>query len=92
MNLTENEKGMVCQVESTYQTAILNEIAMCGRYARKQETKDTAESLLSKLRQKCSFFGKIWPPYHPDASQGKPMSGGLSVDCGRKKQDFRLHS
>lgn len=50
MNLTENEKRMIYQVESTCQAAVLNEIAMCGRYARKQETKDTAESLLSKLR------------------------------------------
>lgn len=50
MNLTENEKRMIYQVESTCQAAVLNEIAMCGRYANKQETKDTAESLLSKLR------------------------------------------
>lgn len=33
MNLTENEKRMVYQVESTCQAAILNEIAMNKRYA-----------------------------------------------------------
>lgn len=50
MNLTENEKRMVYQIESTCQAAILNELAMNGRYAPNQEIKATAESLLSKLR------------------------------------------
>ena len=43
MNLNENEKRMVYQI-------VLKEIAMTHRYARNQTTKDTAESLLSKLR------------------------------------------
>ena len=50
MNLTENEKRMVYQVESTCQAAILNEIAMNKRYAPNPEIRQTAESLLSKLR------------------------------------------
>lgn len=50
MNLNENEKRMVYQLESTCQIAVLNEIAMTHRYIRNQTTKDTAESLLSKLR------------------------------------------
>lgn len=50
MNLTENEKRMIYQVESTGQTAILNELAMTCRYAPKKETRNTAESLLQKLR------------------------------------------
>ena len=49
MNLTENEKRMVYQVESTCQAAILNEIAMNKRYAPTPEIRQTAESLLSKL-------------------------------------------
>ena len=50
MNLTENEKRMVYQIESTCQVAILNEIAMNKRYAPNPELRQTAESLLSKLR------------------------------------------
>ena len=50
MNSTENEKRMVYQVENTCQAAILNEIAMNKRYAPNPELRQTAESLLSKLR------------------------------------------
>ncbi len=50
MNLTENEKRMVYQIESTCQAAILNEIVMNKRYAPNPEIRQTAESLLSKLR------------------------------------------
>ena len=50
MNLNESEKRMVYQIESTCQVAVLNEIAMTHCYTRNQTTKDTAESLLSKLR------------------------------------------
>lgn len=41
---------MAFQVESTNQNAALNEIYLMGRYTQSQETKDTAESLLRKLR------------------------------------------
>lgn len=50
MNLTENEKRMIYQAESTGQAAILNELAMTCRYAPKKETRNTAESLLQKPR------------------------------------------
>lgn len=50
MNLNEAEKRMVYQIESTNQVAALNEIYMTWRYAPNQAMKDTAESLLRKLR------------------------------------------
>ncbi len=50
MNLNEAEKRMVYQIESTSQGAALSEIYMTWRYARDQAIKDTAESLLKKLR------------------------------------------
>lgn len=50
MNLNEKEMRMVYQIESTNPVSALNEIAMTLHYAPKQETKDTAESLLEKLR------------------------------------------
>ena len=50
MNLNEDEKRMVYQIESTNQVAALNEIYMTWRYATNQAMKDTAESLLDKLR------------------------------------------
>ena len=50
MKLNEAEMRMAFQVESTSQNAALNEIYLMARYARNQETKDTAESLLRKLR------------------------------------------
>lgn len=50
MKLNEEEKRMVYQIESTNQNAALNEIYMTWRYTRNQATKDTAESLLKKLR------------------------------------------
>ena len=50
MKLSEEEKRMVYQIESTNQNAALNEIYMTWRYTRSQATKDTAESLLKKLR------------------------------------------
>ena len=50
MNLNEDEKRMVYQIENTNQGAALNEIYMTYRYAPNQAMKDTAESLLRKLR------------------------------------------
>ena len=50
MKLTEAEKRMVFQIESTNQNAALNEIYMTWRYAPNPATKETAESLLDKLR------------------------------------------
>lgn len=50
MKLNELEMRMVYQIESTDQMSVLNELATTWRYALKKETKDTAESLLAKLR------------------------------------------
>ena len=50
MKLTEAEMRMVFQIESTNQNAALNEIYMTWRYAPNPATKETAESLLEKLR------------------------------------------
>lgn len=50
MKLNEPEMRMVYQIESTDQVSVLNELAATWRYAPKKETKDTAESLLAKLR------------------------------------------
>lgn len=50
MNLNEAEKRMVYQIESTSQSAALNEIYMTWRYAPNRDLKDTAEDLLKKLR------------------------------------------
>lgn len=50
MKLNEAEMRMAYQIESTDPNAVLNEIYMAGRYAPSQATKDTAESLLKKLR------------------------------------------
>ena len=45
---SRNEDGV--QIESTNQNAALNEIYMTWRYAPNPATKETAESLLDKLR------------------------------------------
>lgn len=50
MKLTEAEMRMVFQIESTNQNAALNEIYMTWCYAPNPATKETAESLLDKLR------------------------------------------
>lgn len=50
MKLTEAEMRMVFQIESTHQNAALNEIYMTWRYAPNPAAKETAESLLDKLR------------------------------------------
>ena len=50
MKLTDAEMRMVFQIESTDQNAAMNEIFMKWRYASNPATKETAESLLGKLR------------------------------------------
>lgn len=50
MKLNEAEMRMAYQIEATSQNAALNEIYMTWRYTQNQATKDTAESLLAKLR------------------------------------------
>ena len=50
MNLTESEKRLAYQIESTDQIGTLHELAMMNRYTRKPEIKEATESLLAKLR------------------------------------------
>lgn len=50
MNLTESEKRLAYQIESTDQIGTLHELAMMNRYTRKPEIKEATESLLTKLR------------------------------------------
>ena len=69
MKLTEAEMRMVFQIESTNQNAVLNEIYMTWRYAPNPATKETAESLLNKLRplsdQECmDLIRKVQTEYH----------------------------
>lgn len=75
MKLNEEEKRMVYQIESTNQNATLNEIYMTWRYTKSQATKDTAESLLKKLRplsdKECmDVIRKVQTNYHlPDKAR-----------------------
>ena len=50
MKLNEAEMRMAYQIESTDPNAVLNEIYMTWRLSRNQATRDTAESLMVKLR------------------------------------------
>lgn len=50
MKLNEAEMRMAYQIEGTNQASVLNEIYMTWRYTQNPATKDTAESLLKKLR------------------------------------------
>ena len=50
MNLTESEKRLAYQIESTDQIGTLHELAMMNRYTRITEIKEATGSLLAKLR------------------------------------------
>ena len=50
MKLNEAEMRMAYQIESIDPNAVLNEIYMTWRLSRNQATRDTAESLMAKLR------------------------------------------
>ena len=50
MKLNEAEMRMAYQIESTDPNAVLNEIYMTWRLSRNQAARDTAESLMAKLR------------------------------------------
>ena len=58
MNLTENEKRMVYQVESTCQAAILNEIAMNKRYAPKPGNRRPQKAFCQNCV--CSLTRSVW--------------------------------
>ena len=50
MELNEMEKKLLFQVESDYQTKILNELYMTVRYSNNSEQREAAEGLMAKLR------------------------------------------
>ena len=56
MKLNEAEMRMAYQIESTDPNAVLNEIYMTWRLSRNQATRDTAESLMAKLRSLSNSF------------------------------------
>ena len=80
MKLTEAEMRMVFQIESTNQNAALNEIYMTWRYAPNPATKETAESLLEKLRplsdQECmDIIRKVQTEYRLPENWDYTMKG-----------------
>lgn len=84
---------MVYQIESTDQASILNEIAATWRYALKQERKNTAESLLKKLRplsdKECiSLVREIQKNYHPP--QKAQTIGELLAEARQKSGAEKL--
>ena len=89
MNLNEDEKRMVYQIESTNQVAALNEIYMTWRYATNQAMKDTAESLLRKLRplsdKECmDVIREVQQNYRlPGKAKGARLNAGRS-NAGRR--------
>lgn len=87
MKLNEAEMRMVYQIESTDQSAALNEIYMTWRYTKKQETKATAESLLAKLRplsnRECmDLIREVQANYH---LPGKPQTVGEMLAQARQQ-------
>ena len=86
MKLTEAEMRMVFQIESTNQNAALNEIYMTWRYAPNPATKETAESLLDKLRplsdQECmDLIRKVQAEYR--LSEKAHTIGEMLAEIGR---------
>lgn len=86
MKLNEAEMRMAYQIEATSQNAALNEIYMTWRYTQNQATKDTAESLLAKLRplsdKECmDLIREVQANYH---LQGEKMRLFLT-DAGYSK-------
>ena len=50
MELNEMEKNLLFQVEGDCQTKIMNELYMTVRYSNNPEQRETAESLMAKIR------------------------------------------
>ena len=95
MKLTEAEMRMVFQIESTNQNAALNEIYMTWRYAPNPATKETAESLLDKLRilsdQECmDLIRKVQAEYRlPEKSPHHRGNAGRSQAAIRGAEVIR---
>ena len=87
MKLNEAEMRMAYQIEATSQNAALNEIYMTWRYTQNQATKDTAESLLAKLRplsdKECmDMIREVQTNYH---SPGKARTVGEMLAEARQQ-------
>ena len=79
MKLNEAEMRMAYQIESTDPNAVLNEIYMTWRLSRNQATRDTAESLMAKLRtpvkQRVHGFDPGGPGKLPSAGEAPDHRG-----------------
>ena len=78
MKLNEAEMRMAYQIESTDPNAVLNEIYMTWRLSKNQANRDTAESLMAKLRSlsnsECmDLIREVQANYRPP---GKPQTIG----------------
>ena len=87
MKLNEAEMRMAYQIESTDPNAVLNEIYMTWRLSRNQATRDTAESLMAKLRslsnKECmDLIREVQANYH---LPGKPQTIGEMLAEARQK-------
>ncbi len=87
MKLNEAEMRMAYQIESTDPNAVLNEIYMTWRLSRNQATRDTAESLMAKLRplsdKECmDVIREVQTNYH---LPGKPQTIGELLAEARQK-------
>lgn len=87
MKLNEAEMRMAYQIEATSQNAALNEIYMTWCYTQNQATKDTAESLLAKLRplsdKECmDMIREVQTNYH---SPGKARTVGEMLAEARQQ-------
>ena len=87
MKLNEAEMRMAYQIESTDPNAVLNEIYMTWRLSRNQATRDTAESLMAKLRslsnKECmDLIREVQANYR---LPGKPQTIGEMLSEARQK-------
>ena len=87
MKLNEAEMRMAYQIESTDPNAVLNEIYMTWRLSKNQATRDTAESLMAKLRplsnKECmDLIREVQANYR---LPGKPQTIGEMLAEARRK-------
>ena len=94
MKLNEAEMRMAYQIESTDPNAVLNEIYMTWRLSKNQATRDTAESLMAKLRplsnKECmDLIREVQANYR---LPGKPQTIGEMLAEARQKSGARTGS
>lgn len=93
MKLNEAEMRMAYQIESTDPNAVLNEIYMTWRLSRNQAARDTAESLMAKLRslpnKECmDLIREVQANYR---LPGKPQTIGEMLAEARQKSPSAEH-